>query len=370
MYTLKRLRRKYFAPQQRVSLQALLDIETSLLEESSLDRNFLLLTLGSCVIASLGLLSNSAAVIIGAMIIAPLMLPIRGIAFGILDANRQLVRQGAKALGIGTLLAIALAAIIGFSFGLEQYGSEIVARSSPTLLDLGIAIAAGAISGLAKVDSKVSPTLAGTAIAVALMPPLCVVGLWVAEGRWLEARGALLLYATNLMGITLACMVAFWLAGYAPLQRASRPIQFTLALTGLLMVPLGISTTELLRQDRLEVNLRQVLLGGTVTFQRVYLVNMSTRWGTEIPEVTLSVYTDEPLTPNQVSLLEEYVENRMGRPFRLIFRVSNFVQVTSTSEEDLKLDLQSVPNALEAGIEEFPPPGETISTPEAATDEP
>ncbi|WP_008316442.1 DUF389 domain-containing protein [Leptolyngbya sp. PCC 6406] len=353
--------RKYFSRRRQVSVSTLEAMGDSLVEESTLNPNFFFLTLGSCIIASLGLLSNSAAVIIGAMIVAPLMLPIRGIAFGILDADRILIREGAKALVVGTVLSIALATFIGFSFGLEQYGSEIVARSSPTLLDLGIAIAAGAISGLAKVDPKVSPSLAGTAIAVALMPPLCVVGLWLAEGRWLEAQGALLLYATNLLGITLACMVAFWLAGYAPIHRAKRPIQLTLALTGLLMVPLGAGTFELLRQDRLEVNLRQALVGGTVTFQRVYLISMNTRWGPEIPEVTLAVYSDEPLTPKQVFLLENYVQDRMGQRFRLIFRVSNFDQVTSSDVPLVEAGGEGIPEILQEFSEDFLPPGEILT---------
>jgi uncharacterized hydrophobic protein (TIGR00271 family) len=347
--------RKSFSTGRRVSPQALKHMADSLLDESTLTSNFVLLTVGACIIASLGLIANSAAVIIGAMLIAPLMLPIRGIAFGILEAEQPLIRQGFKSLGVGTAASIALATVIGFSFGIVQYGSEITSRSSPTLLDLGIAIAAGALCGFAKVDSKLSSSLAGTAIAVALMPPLCVVGLWLAKGQYVGARGALLLYVTNLLGITLACMVAFWLAGYSPLNRARRPIELTLALTGLLMVPLGIGTFELFRQDRLETSLRNALLGGTVTFQRVYLVNMDTRWNTDIPEVTLVVYADEPITPRQVALLEDFVATRMGRPFRLIFQVNNFEQVTSSSEPVVNMEGDIIPSTVPLPDEEIPP---------------
>lgn len=362
---LDRIWRKYFSTGRRVSPQALKHMADSLLDESTLTANFILLTVGACIIASFGLIANSAAVIIGAMLIAPLMLPIRGIAFGILEAEQPLIRQGAKALAVGTLVAIGLATVIGFSFGLAQYGSEITSRSSPTLLDLGIAIAAGALCGFAKVDSKLSSSLAGTAIAVALMPPLCVVGLWLAKGQYAGAQGALLLYVTNLLGITLACMVAFWLAGYSPLNRARRPIQLTLILTGLLMVPLGIGTFELVRQDRLETSLRNALLGGTVTFQRVYLIDMDTRWTTAIPEVTLVVYADEPITPKQVGLLEDFVASRMGRPFRLIFQVSNFEQVTSDAEPLVNMEGQPIPPVLPPVEEDIPPLPVATPTPEA-----
>ncbi len=111
------------------------------------------------------------------MIIAPLMLPIRGLAFGALEGNVLLFRKGLIAILLGTLLAIALAFFVGYLVRFPAFGSEIISRSQPTLLDLGIAIAAGGISGFAKVQPKISESLAGTAISVALMPPICVVGL-------------------------------------------------------------------------------------------------------------------------------------------------------------------------------------------------
>lgn len=139
-------------------------MQVGLLEESTLDINYIVLILGSCAIATLGLLSNSAAVIIGAMIIAPLMLPIRGLAFGALAGNVVLFRLGLTAIVVGTVLAIFVAWLLGSLVRLPEFSSEVIARSEPTLLDLGIAVAAGGISGFAKVQPKVSATLAGTAM--------------------------------------------------------------------------------------------------------------------------------------------------------------------------------------------------------------
>lgn len=332
---LLKLRDKYFSEGRRVSPQALNHLRESLLEESSLERDYLLLILGSCAIATFGLLSNSAAVIIGAMLIAPLMLPIRGVAFGILEADKDLIQSGMKALGIGTVVAIVIAALIGGITGLPQYGSEVFSRTKPNLLDLGIAITAGALCGIAKVEPKISHTVAGTAIAVALMPPVCVVGLWLAEFHWQHALGAMLLYMTNLFGITLACMMAFMLAGYSPFHRARRPIQLTLVLTSLLLIPLGYSTLELVRQARLEASLRTALLDRTITFQRLALVDMRTDWLSTPPEVSLVVYAQDPVTPKQVGLLEAFVAREMGRPFRLMFEVSRVEAVTSDPKTDI-----------------------------------
>ena len=160
------------------------EIHSGLSEESNLDIYYLTLTIGSCIIATFGLLSNSAAVIIGAMIVAPLMLPIRSLAFAALAGNIDLFRKSVTAITVGTLISIAIAWLLGFLVRIPEFGSEVLSRSEPTLIDLGIANAAGAIAGFAKVEPKVSSSLAGTAIAVALMPPVCVIGLGVLLTKW------------------------------------------------------------------------------------------------------------------------------------------------------------------------------------------
>ncbi|GAB1545250.1 DUF389 domain-containing protein [Scytonema sp. NUACC21] len=315
--------------------QELQEIRNGLLEESSIDANYLVLILGSCAIATLGLLSNSAAVIIGAMIIAPLMLPIRGLAFGALEGDIVLFRKALSAIAVGTVLAVALALMIGFCVGLPEFGSEIISRSKPTLLDLGIAVAAGGISGFAKVQPKISASVAGTAIAVALMPPVCVVGLGLSQGNLALSTGATLLYLTNLLGITLSCMVTFLLTGCTPLKQAHKALWWTLALTAILVIPLGISFFQLVRQARLEASLKRALLNRTVTFQRLRLLGSDVNWLANPPEVRLSVRAKKPVTPRQVMLLEKFLEKEMGQPFILIFEVGDIEEVTSTAPEDM-----------------------------------
>ena len=319
-------RLKYFT-RSRIPREHLKQIRVDLLEESTLDINYLVLILGSCIIATFGLLANSAAVIIGAMIIAPLMLPIRGLAFGAVEGNVLLFRKGLIALAVGTGLAIFLACFLGALVQIPDFGSEVLARSKPTLLDLGIAIAAGGISGYAKVQPKVSATLAGTAIAVALMPPICVIGLGLSQANWSLSLGASLLYLTNLLGITLSCMLTSLMAGYTPLHRAGKALLWALGLTAILVIPLGVSFAELIEQAQLEASLKRALLNRTITFQRVELIKTDTNWLAKPPEVRLSVRSSEALTPKQVQLLEAFVEKEMGQPFTLIFQVSQVEEV-------------------------------------------
>jgi uncharacterized hydrophobic protein (TIGR00271 family) len=311
----------------RVKPNQLHEFRAGLLAESTLDSSYLILIIGSCAIATFGLLANSAAVIIGAMIIAPLMLPIRGLAFGALQGNVVLFRKGMVTAGAGTLLAIAIAWLIGTIVQIPIYDSEVFARSEPTLLDLGIAVAAGGISGYAKVEPKVTGSLAGTAIAVALMPPICVVGLGLAQANWSLSWGATLLYLTNLLGIVLACMLTFLLAGYASFARAQKVITWTLAFTSILLIPLGFSFFRLVQQTHLERSIRLALINRTVTFQRLELLRSEINWLADPPIIRLNVRAQDPVTSRQVQLLEEFIEHEMGQPFTLIFEVGQVEEV-------------------------------------------
>ncbi|BAY39321.1 hypothetical protein NIES2111_36970 [Nostoc sp. NIES-2111] len=241
-----------------------------------------------------------------------------------------LFRKAVATIILGTGISIILACVIGYFVALPQFGSEIISRSRPTLLDLGIAVAAGGISGFAKVQPKISESLAGTAIAVALMPPVCVIGLGLSQVNWSLSMGASILYLTNLLGITLSCMLTFLLTGCTSFKRARKALAWTLALTAILFIPLSISFYQLIRQARLEVSLKQALLNRTVTFQRMVLLNSDVNWLTTPPKVRLSVRIKEPITPKQVALLEKFLAKEMGQPFILIFEVGEIQEVTSS----------------------------------------
>ena len=320
-------------PQNLAAFEEFQQIQRHLYAESQLDTPYVVLVIGSCVIATLGLLANSAAVIIGAMIVAPLMMPIRGLAFGALIGDLTLFRRALWSLLVGVGIAIFISWGLGILAGLSVFGTEILARSTPNLLDLGIALSAGGICGYALVEPKVSASLPGTAIAVALMPPVCVVGLGLSQANWSLSWGAFLLFLTNFCGIALACMVAFMLAGYTHWTQARGVLALATALTSVLAIPLGISFVELTRQNRLEANLRQALLSGTVTFQRVELIRIRTDWYTHPPQARLTVRAPEPMTPHQVKLLERFLERRMGQKFTLIFDVNPVQEVRAQADD-------------------------------------
>lgn len=318
-------------------------LRQELLEDSTLNLNFLVLVITSCIIATLGLLTNSAAVIIGAMIIAPLMNPLRGLALGALDADRILLRQSFITLGVGTGLSILTSGVIGWLFQIPalSFGSEILARTQPTLADLGVALAAGGVSGFAKIRPKVSDVLAGTAIAVALMPPLCVVGIALSQQSLPYSSGAFLLFLTNLLGITLACMITFIWGGYAlDLRHMRRAVLWFMACTSIILIPLWLSLISLIRQEQLKATLKEILQRETITVgQQTQLSSItlfrqrSFPWEkpSDVIILTVTNKSEQPLTPKQVKALEDFLQQRVGRKLTLVVRVFEFREVMADS---------------------------------------
>ena len=175
--------------------------------EARLNESFIVLTVGASLIASLGLLANNAAVVIGAMVVAPWILPLRVAVFAVLIGQARLLSRSlitlAAGAGITLILSLGLG-LIARSQGLllvEALPEQVATRLEANILDLGIALAAGAVASYAKVNPGAVSSMAGTAIAVALVPPVCVMGLMLAASDMDGAQGAALLYAANLLGI-------------------------------------------------------------------------------------------------------------------------------------------------------------------------
>ena len=175
--------------------------------------SFGLMLILSIGIASLGLSENSSATIIGAMIIAPLGQPIVALGGAIALGWRK---QSFRMLGIiviGTIISIVLASLFGLIMTDVKPNQEILIRTSPDLRDLGIALFAGAAGAYGYYRSEYSTVLAGVAISVALVPPLCSCGLMIEEGHFILAKGSFLLFITNLIGVAFSAILVFFLLG-------------------------------------------------------------------------------------------------------------------------------------------------------------
>ncbi len=220
------------------------------------DMDFFVMMGLSTTIGTIGLLLNSGAVIIGAMLVAPLLTPFLTFSLAVATGDFRLVGLALESSLKGVFLAIGLAVAIASlaPFPADPIAlSEIASRTQPNLLDLGVALAAGAAGAYALGRKEVAAALPGVAISAALVPPLAVVGIGLSTGEFERAAGAALLVLTNLIAITLAGAVTLLLLGFRPSpQRESKALfrtglAATVLLSALIFIPL---TTELNRGVR------------------------------------------------------------------------------------------------------------------------
>ncbi len=205
-----------------------------------------MLTLSS-VIAAAGVLSDSTATVIGAMIIAPLSTPIMGIALGIVKRER---RHATRFVLLGGLLVIAIGVVFSAALPGSYHllaNSQIASRTSPGLLDVVAAVATGFAGAVALARRDVAAVLPGVAIAISLVPPLAVVGVCLGQGAGWLALGALLLFLSNLLALVLAGTVVYAVLGYGVVitgpDRARRRARVTVSVLFIVVVlPLVANT--------------------------------------------------------------------------------------------------------------------------------
>ncbi len=228
---------------------------------------FAILLALAAVIATAGVLSDSTATVIGAMIVAPLGTPIIGTALGIVTGNVNRVAGSAVAVLLGAigvvLIGWALAAILPELIPLTS-NSQIAGRTSPSLIDLVAAIATGFVGAYGLARKDISDVLPGVAIAISLVPPLAVVGITAQSGDLDGAFGAFQLFASNMLAMIVAGSIVFTAYGYAaeaqetPGFRRRLAYSVVAAATILIAVPMTITTIDTVQDQSVIDGARQV----------------------------------------------------------------------------------------------------------------
>ncbi len=281
--------------------------------------DFFILILLSSGIAMYGLLQNSGAVIIGAMLVAPLMSPIIAIAMSMVRGDLRTLRLSAQSTAQGVLLAITVGAVLTFFSPIKDPTHEIMNRVSPNLLDLGIAFLSGAAGGYAMSRKNIAAALPGVAIAAALVPPLATVGFGFATADLGIALGALLLFITNLIAIVLAASLVFLALDFLTPERQSwkdvmRGLRITAVFLIVVMVILGGVTFTTVQKQRQLKAIKRILTQNLYakSFEPLRLDIRGSRHGYVIQAMLLSY--DQPLSSEEVKSLNEALTEAVGAP--------------------------------------------------------
>lgn len=315
------------------------EVLQQLSEASSPDFDFFLLIVLSATIATFGLITDSAAVIIGAMLVAPLMSPILGLSLASVAGARRIFQRALVALSEGVILAVLFSTVLSWLAQLLPFDvlqtlpNELLARTHPTPFDLGIAFAGGAAAAYALAQPRLSAALPGVAIATAIMPPLCSIGIGLSLGNLEVWFGASLLFLTNLVTISFAGILTFISLGFRPAHDSNtflglrRELWVSAVLVLLVTFPLVGLTLRFVNEGNQEREVRSAVVSELMSLGRVQLVQTEfTDTGTTL-DLNVTIRSSQQPTYQQVIALQKAVADRLQRTVSLQLIVIPTVQL-------------------------------------------
>ncbi len=295
---------------RRASFDEFQELFKVLRENATLKNSYVVMMVLSTLITAFGLYANSSPVIIGGMILAPLISPIVSFSMGVVRYDVNMLKYSLKTIMIGTIASLAFAAAVSLIIPLQIITSEIGARLSPTLLDLGIAVVSGIAAAYAHAKEGIAKSLAGVAIAVALVPPLVVAGIGIGWWNWDVFSGAFLLYLTNLSGIIMFAGLTFLLLGFAPFKTARKGLLYSLFIIILVCIPLTFSFNRI----KQEAEITKTLEG--IKIDDITLREVRVRFGSP-STVSVRLVAPKSIEDYELKKIKHLIEEQVGRKINL-----------------------------------------------------
>ncbi len=299
-------------------------VEEEIKEKAKPNLDFVLLTIFSAIIIAFGVIIDNAAVVIGGMIVAPLFWPILLLSWSIIKGRVKKIRQALITLVKATALIFVVSFVIGvFSPDIGE-SRELILRTNPTLFELFIALAAGFIGAFSVSHPKLSATLAGVVAAVALVPPLAVMGILFAQGNFVLAGGAALLYLTNMIAITLASVILFLFVGIKFPQRetsknvAVSNITWFVIFLLIIAIPLTVVMKGIIEENEERGLIKEVIEQYTINTK---LTNLTIDDTGSYVGVEVTLQSPYELTSSHVNRLTDILVERLGTPVQLTMKV-------------------------------------------------
>lgn len=315
------------------------EVFESIADGSQPEVRFYVMVVVSTLIAGFGLITNSTAVVIGAMLVAPLMTPIFGISLALVREDARLMNRASQAEVLGMALAVAMGFAVGtILISVDPYLSitpEMLSRTKPNLADLAVAVLAGLAGAYALIDEKISPALPGVAIATAIVPPLANSGLCLAFGAYSGAMGSFLLFFTNFISILLVSSILFYragmhrVAGVKSPDRIIRKVGLTaigfLVIVGVLAHSLVSITKNRITEHEIKKRLTVELSGYTTSGIDKLLTNVRDGKVHAMAQIHAPVKVD----PDIVQRLEDQLAEKLEMPLSLVVREVSTNDVSS-----------------------------------------
>ena len=292
------------------------DLFLTLKENARINSTYILLMVLSSLLATLGLFLNSPSVVIGAMVLAPLMAPIISTSMGMLRSDADLSRKSFLTLLTGMMIALSLSALMAYLLPFQEITNEIEGRLHPSTLDLLVAVLSGVAGAFANVKENIAKSLPGVAIAVALVPPLCVAGIGIG---WLNPTvfsGAMLLFLTNLTGIIMAAGLSFMILGFAPFSRAKKGIVLSVILVAIISVPLFLSFANMEKMAAIKKQLHSQHY--EISGYKIQLQNIKLRTGNPL-QINADLLSTHLPNAQSLAVFEQQLSKQLKQAVKVNF---------------------------------------------------
>lgn len=296
-------------------------------EDSSGNFTYYALVALAAVVATFGLLMNSTAVIIGAMLISPIMNPIIGVSLSITLGDSELFSRSMKALVYGSGMAIIISLLLTLFTPSNNLTTEILSRTKPTIIDLIVALASGAAGAFTMCYKKGGAVLPGVAIATALMPPLCVVGIGFTLHSYPVAFGGFLLFLANLIAIHLASAIIFKVAGFNARDEIDGNIKvrkrLAISITAFIVIsiPLSFIMYQTILNEQTDKLIENSLQQNISAYSDADLVNYTYTLKDNQYLINTVVRSVNALSGQEIRQMENALEHILGKPAKLTMKV-------------------------------------------------
>lgn len=295
----------------------------------------------SALIATFGLIANSPAVVIGAMLVSPLMMPIFGISLSLVTGDTTLFRSAMLAEIGGICLVVLASFLVGMSPFTFEITNEMLSRTSPNLLDLFVAALAGFAGCLAMIDERISPILPGIAISTALTPSLAACGLAMSFGAFDGGIGAFILFMANFLTILLVASITFMISGFFKGKLSEHKIifakRFALAAISMIIIVCFLSNAmiRLLQEKRATSIIKRTMLAQLSSIQNIDVKKIILDRVASDNELNALVVIDaaKAPTPSQLQILEKNILKQLGKQVNLFVQTQITKNVSSSRDK-------------------------------------
>lgn len=297
---------------RKASDEDMKDALSSLRESSKVSSVFITLMILSTLLATVGIFQDSTPSVIGAMILAPLMTPIISLSMGAVRSDKNIIKNSTVSLLLGIISALFFSAILTLFLPLDIITTQMSSRINPNLLDLFVAIFSGIAGAYAMSKEEVAKSLAGVAIAVALVPPLAVTGIGIGWGNVDIIYGSFLLFLTNFIGMIIAASITFIILGFAPIHRARKSLVYSMIMLVIVSIPLIFSFYSLILQsndyEKIK-NLQKLTINNKNIEIKLHNINSTAKYVT----IDLDIISTSHLSDFEYNMLKEQLEKKMKK---------------------------------------------------------